>query len=138
MTALRPMNLRPMKERSVRRWGVITVAVLALLLGGCIRVDVNMKVQSNGSGVLSTLLALSDDALKQTSDTGKPEDAFSGVTANKLPKGAHVEAYKQDGFTGVRTVVPFPASNNPGNEIRKATDANAAALGAPPGDPISQ
>jgi hypothetical protein len=91
---------------------------LALLLAGCFRIEVGIRVNDDGSGALSMLMALDVEAFEQLGggselgglDLG--ENPFADFDESDLPPGASVEEYEEDGFSGVRLTVPFEADDD--------------------------
>ena len=89
-------------------------ALCSIALTGCFRVELAIKVNEDGSGVISTLLAIEDQFVDALSDLG----GLSGDSAdieNSLgtlfedaPPNAVVEEYSEDGFTGQRMTIEVP------------------------------
>ena len=116
----------------LRRWALLALLASAVVCTGCIRVEIGIRVNDDGSGAISILSALDAEALSTLSaldaedqrafgedDGGEIESPFSDLDAADLPPGATVEAYDEDGFIGVRASVPFAA----GDDIPDAIEA---------------
>ena len=95
--------------RLLSRAGAGRLRGLALLLGltafamtGCIRYELAISVNDDGSGVLGTIVAISD-AFAQA--TGASTEEF--VSPDDLPPNVDVSEYRQDGFTGIELGIPF-------------------------------
>ena len=86
--------------RSARRTArapALLLAALALALSGCIRVDLAIRVDEDGSSSLSGILAYSDALAAMAGDAAGELIDGSGLAA-----GAAVEDYRADGYRGVR------------------------------------
>lgn len=81
---------------------VLLLAVTAFAMTGCLRYELSISLNDDGSGALGQLLAISDAF---AAATGTGTDAF--IPADAFPPGTDVEVYSQDGFTGVEVGVPF-------------------------------
>ena len=105
----------------LRRWALLALLASAVVCTGCIRVEIGIRVNDDGSGTLSILSALDAEALRALGEDGgaEIENPFSDLDAADLPPGAAVEAYDEDGFIGVRASVPFAA----GDDIPDAIEA---------------
>ncbi len=115
----------------LRRWALLALLASAVVCTGCIRVEIGIRVNDDGSGVISILSALDAEAMRAFAEDGgaEIEGPFSDLDAADLPPGATVEAYDEDGFIGVRASVPFPAGDD-------VNDAIAAVL-SDAGDDLS-
>lgn len=82
----------------------LLLALLAVALTGCIRVQLTFTVHEDGSGVVGMLMAVDEDLLGLTGESA--EDVL-GAAAD-LPAGATTETYQQDGFVGQLVTVPVP------------------------------
>ena len=90
--------------RGRSRWTALLLAVLALALTGCIRVQLTFTLHDDGSGTVGMLMAV-DEAL--LSLTGESAEDVLGEAAD-LPAGATTEVYEEDGFVGQLVTVPVP------------------------------
>ncbi len=90
---------------AIRRMRALTLllAITAFSMVGCIRYELGFTVNEDGSGAMNVLLAISDQV---TAMTGMSTEDALGLDPADLP-GADVEAYSQDGFTGVQLSIPF-------------------------------
>lgn len=89
-------------SRSVRTLALL--ALTALTTFGCIRAEIAITVNEDGSGVLEYTVALSDAFLGLAEATG--DDSFS-VQDEDLPSGAEVREYSEGGYSGFIASVPF-------------------------------
>lgn len=108
-----PAALKPQTPYSVvmtcafrgrSRWSALLLAALALALTGCLRVQLTFTVHDDGSGTVSTLMAVDETLLALT---GESADDILGEVGD-LPEGAVVEAYEEDGFVGQFVTVSIP------------------------------
>ena len=86
------------------RWTALLLAVLALALTGCIRLQLTFTVHDDGSGRVDTLVAVDETLLALSGESA--DDLVSDLA--DLPEGSTVEAYEQDGFVGQLASVPIP------------------------------
>ena len=77
---------------------LVGVAALALLLAGCLRVDMDVEVSPENTVSGTAVLAI-DESLVELSGQSA-EELFSDVDQSELPNGASVESYSEDGFVG--------------------------------------
>ncbi len=90
------------RARPLRAGLLLTLG--ALVLTGCLRVQLTFTVHDDGSGVVSTLFAVEETLLALT---GESADDILG-DAGDLPAGAVVEVYEEDGFVGRFVTVSVP------------------------------
>lgn len=85
------------------------LSVVALLASGCIRLNVDIEVNEDGSGTASIIQAFNVKALSDFAG----EDAIAvledpeTLIPTDLPDGVEAEVYDQDGFTGLRFTTEF-------------------------------
>ena len=97
---------------------VLLLAAVALILVGCIRAEISIKVNEDGSGEVSVLAAFDVEVFEAfTEDLGGAAGSselptFSDIAEADLPPGASVEEYDEDGFTGARLTIPFEATDD--------------------------
>ena len=89
-------------RRSLRT--ALLLAVLAVALTGCFRVQLTFTLHDDGSGTVGMLMAV-DEALLALS--GESADELLGEVDDLL-EGATVEEYQEDGFVGQLVTVPVP------------------------------
>jgi len=111
---------------------LLATAAIAVLAAGCIRSDLTVSVNDDGSGTYSAIVAfnpkafaqfaqlagenasqLGDDPCKEIRDSAKENQA-------ELPTGAKVENYSDGDFCGVKITAPFASGDNPSEAISKA------------------
>ncbi|MDE2990073.1 MAG: hypothetical protein OXU21_03260 [Chloroflexota bacterium] len=80
----------------------LLTALCAIVLTGCIRVEMSFTVDEDGSGAVEMVVAV-DESLLTAADES-PDDMLGDV--DDLPPGAVVDAYREDGFVGQRITVP--------------------------------
>lgn len=96
---------------------LLFLVAATLLLSGCIRAEISIKVNEDGSGEVSVLAAFDQEAFEDLAEdfgdgatTEVP--SFSDLDESNLPPGARVEEYDEDGFTGARVTIPFGAGDD--------------------------
>ena len=106
---------RIVQRRGARTLLPLLLVAAALGLVGCIRAEVSIKVNEDGSGVVSALAAFDKEMLEEIAEnlgdgviTEVP--LFGGIDQADLPDGATVEAYDEGGFTGIRVSIPVEAT----------------------------
>lgn len=90
------------------------LVAVVVLFGGCVRAEIGIRVEDDGSGTATVLFAFKESMLELMSslDEGESEDfdpkaVFSDVDMSLLPSGTKVVPYEQDGFVGSRITMPF-------------------------------
>ena len=97
------MTWLPTKAGASRLRGlVLLLGLTAFAMTGCIRYELAISINDDGSGVLGTIVAISD-AFTQT--TGASTEEL--VPPGDLPPNVDVSEYRQDGFTGIELAIPF-------------------------------
>lgn len=81
---------------------VLLLAVTAFAMTGCLRYELSISINDDGSGVMGTVVAISD-AFTQLSGVSSEEL----VPTEDLPPNVEVREYRQDGFTGIGLGIPF-------------------------------
>ncbi|MGE0227031.1 MAG: hypothetical protein AB7I38_10285 [Dehalococcoidia bacterium] len=90
------------------------LVMVVALLSGCVRAEIGVHVEEDGSGTATVLFAFEESFIDLMSslDGGSgeefdPEDVFSDIDPSDLPEGTEVERYEADGFVGSRITMPF-------------------------------
>jgi hypothetical protein len=100
----------------VKPWlRLVPLLALTVIVAGCVRVDLAIKVQDDGSGTLSMLAAVNSQLLSLVQSAGESAaNPFDQLTqdSSALPPGAKVEPYSQDGYVGARMTFPFAAGDD--------------------------
>ena len=97
------MTWLPTKAGARRLRGlVLLLGLTAFAMTGCIRYELAITVNDDGSGVLGTIVAISDAFTQATGSS--TEDLVPG---DDLPPNVDVREYRQDGFTGIELGIPF-------------------------------
>jgi len=130
-----------------RRLLVLLVAALVLLTTGCIKVDVAIDVNDDGSGAIRTVQAVDVDALAQSGVGGfQPGDLVPD--GGNLPGHVTASRYRQDGFEGVELRADFADLDELDSRLQDMADAFIATFEAggaepstgaepPPGDSLA-
>ena len=135
----------------MRRFAVV-LAMVAFVATGCIRSDLNIQVNDDGSGTYTLLFAVNPKALSGLSGLGalgggsgsggtvpnaadlckelQSAESVGGGSGDPLPKGAKVENYNDGDFCGVRITVPFAAGDDVGRSIQEATGGLESSVGS--------
>ena len=69
---------------------------------GCLRFEMAISINDDGSGVFGTIVAISDEFTEATGASSE-----EGIPTDDLPPGAEVSEYREDGFTGIELAIPF-------------------------------
>lgn len=95
---------------------LVSLAMLAAVLGGCVQAEVAVRVDDDGSGTASVLFAFDKSLLELLGSFGQgdsssegfdPKSVFDGVDKTQLPPGTTVEPYEGGDFVGARITAPF-------------------------------
>lgn len=108
------------------------VVLLAYVLSGCIKLDVDMEVNDDGSGTLRLISALDVERIEGLADSfGEGAETTEGpsireqvedIDPAELPEGATVEYYDDGTFQGVELTVEF----GPGTDLGSLLDEGLA------------
>ena len=101
----------------MRRLTLLLVAPLAaILLTGCIRIEIAMRVADDGSGTISFLSAIDSSAMGALGalgpGVGDITSSFTEVDDSTLPPGGTAELYQEGTFVGSRVLIPFASSGD--------------------------
>ncbi len=111
---------------------LLATVVVAVLATGCIRSDLTVAVNEDGSGTYVAIVAFNPKAIGQLAQLGgqstgglgedpcKEIRSSANENQDKLPSGAKVENYSDGDFCGVKITAPFAAGENPSDAISKA------------------
>jgi hypothetical protein len=104
---------------------VVATATLTLLLAGCVRVNMDLKVAEDDTVSGSAVLAVDEGVLSLSGQSA--DELFRQVPVSDLPPGTSVDPYEEDGFVGQEfTFEAIPISEFSGDQALGAT-----------GDPLS-
>ena len=114
-----------MTARHFGRWLPVALltALCAIVLTGCIRVELSFMVDEDGSGTVDMVVAV-DEALLALSEES-PDDLVGNL--DDLPPGAVIEVYREDGFVGQRMSVPVPDMEQAAESLGGVDDMTDAA-----------
>ena len=102
----------------------LLLAVTAFAMTGCLRYELSVSLNDDGSGVIGTLVAISD-AFTELSGASTEEL----VPTEQIPPNVEVSEYRQDGFTGIQLGIPFA------NEAQLGLITAGMSAGAGVGEP---
>ncbi len=120
-----------MHRRLKLRWPLAALLALGVLATGCIRAEIAIRVNEDGSGTVSVLTAFDRsfmEAFGEDDASGGGTFELSGLTEvdeSELPPGASVEPYEEGDFVGVRVTVPFES----GDDVAASIDRIFAGTG---------
>jgi hypothetical protein len=103
------------------------VAVMALVLAGCFRVQMNVEVSPENTVSGDAVIAVDESLIELSGQS--PDQLFEDMDLSDLPPGAEAERYEEDGFIGQRITfaeVPLEdftsgdslTAGGPGEELR--------------------
>src|SRR6476661_174486 len=126
---------RPIPWAAVnRRLLVLLVAALVVLTTGCIKVDVAIDVNDDGSGAIRTVQAVDVDALAQSGVPGfEPGDLVPD--RGNLPDQVTASRYREDGYEGVELRAEFSDLDELDSRLQDIADAFVATFEAGGGGP---
>jgi hypothetical protein len=111
---------------------LLAALVVVLVATGCVRSDLTVSVNDDGSGTYSAIVAFNPKAFADLAktmgetDTGMGDDPCKELrdSANEnkadLPTGAKIENYADGDFCGVKITAPFKAGENPAEALEEA------------------
>jgi hypothetical protein len=105
--------MRPTKEKSMNRRVLVLLSVLVLLTSGCITIRIDTRINENGSGSKSFVLAFDKSVMSMmesmAEDSGASVDDFWAEVRDGADtiQGATVEDYSDDESEGIKVAVPF-------------------------------
>ena len=121
----------------------VAVAVVALLSASCIRVDVGIQVNDDGSGTVSFVTAIDSSAagslaksLGGTESSSGAGPDFTNLDKSTLPEGSTVEPYKDGKYEGARVTTPFRTGDDIAaivNEVSSSTSSAETGAGSDTG-----
>lgn len=98
----------------------LAYATIALLLAGCVKVDMNLEVSPENTVSGEAVLAV-DESLVELSGQS-PDQLFQDLDLSDLPDGASVEPYEDGGFIGQQVnFASVPLSEFSGGETLGAS-----------------
>lgn len=111
-----------------RRLGILLIGLAASLLAACADIEVEVALDDDGSGTLTTAVSFDRDLLDGLSD--EPASAASllrdaGLDASTFPAGVIYEPVETEDRVGLRLQIPFEA----GDDTPRAIDRAFASLG---------
>ncbi len=80
----------------------LLLAVTAFAMTGCLRYELSISLNDDGSGVVGTVVAISDAFTELTGATTEELVPTEGLSPD-----VEVRQYSQDGFTGIELGIPF-------------------------------
>ena len=95
------LSLPETRARRLRGFAVL-LGLLAFAMTGCLRYEMGIVVNADGSGTLSSIVAISDKFAEASG--ARPDEA---IGTEGLPRGAEVREYREDGYTGIAFSLPF-------------------------------
>ena len=110
---------------------LLLAPLAALVLTGCIRAEIAIRVNEDGSGTVSLLTAVDGSVLAAFASgeggsglgdlvgDGDIASAFTDIDEADLPSGASVEAYEDGDFVGARVTVPFAAGDDVASALER-------------------
>ncbi len=120
-----------MHRRLRLRWPLAALLALAVLATGCIRAEIAIRVNADGSGTVSVLTAFDRSFIEASGGDDAPDggafdlSSLTEVDESELPSGASVEPYEDGDFIGVRVTVPFES----GDDVAASIDRIFAGTG---------
>ena len=88
---------------------VLLLSLAALAMTGCIRFELSIAVNDDGSGVLGYTVAISEEFAELDDSMGGGMSIEEGLNLEDadLPPGAEAREYSEEGYRGVVVSVPF-------------------------------
>ena len=117
----------------MRKRLLVVLPLLVFACTGCIRADFAIRINEDGSGTVSALLAVNRELAGALTpglggDAGAAADfalSPSEIDPADLPAEALVEEYRDGDFEGVRITVPFTEGTNVADRLSEVIRASA-------------
>ena len=87
-----------MTERIRKAARPLAYGMVALLLAGCVKVDMNLEVSPENTVDGEAVLAVDQSLIELSGQS--PDQLFQDLDLSDLPEGATVEPYEDEGFVG--------------------------------------
>ena len=84
--------------RTRRLWRVLGSAALAVLLGGCFKVNMDLDVTAENTVSGTAVVAVEESLLELSGQN--VDQLFADMDLSDLPPGSKAEPYEEDGFVG--------------------------------------
>ena len=110
-------------------WPLAALLAFAVVASSCVRIEIAIRVNDDGSGTVSVLAAgdrsfaeaLGDDA--GAGGGAFDLSAFTEIGQGELPPGASVERYEDGDFVGARITMPFESDADVAASIERTFTA---------------
>lgn len=116
----------------------IALVAVSLLSASCIKIDIGIHLNADGSGTVSFLTAV-DSTLTDslTSSLGGSASStgtdFTSIDKSKLPPGATVTPYSQGKFKGEQVTAPFKSADDLAGIIEQISASSGSSSDTPTG-----
>ncbi len=102
---------------------LLMLPAILLVSAACIRSEIEIRVNEDGSGTAAVLFAFDRATLEALAEGEEIPDPTEDIDPADLPEGAVVEAIDTEQEIGVRVEIPFAASADVGAAIDEAFGA---------------
>ena len=94
----------PYQRQRLRRSLALLLCVVSILMAGCIRYELTVLVQEDGSGEVRLIAAVAEEWLDDV-PSGRP--GAIPADGEEIHRNARFAEYEQDGFIGYLVTIPF-------------------------------
>ena len=107
-------------------WPLAALLAFAALASSCIRAEIAIRVNDDGSGTVSVLTAFDRSLMEAFGEdaaaagAGFDPSVFTEIDEAELPPGASVEPYEDGDFLGTRVTIPFASDADVAASIERA------------------
>lgn len=118
----------------------IAMLAISLLSASCIKIDIGIHVNADGSGTVSFLTAIDSTVAGTLSSSfggsagsATPGSDFTSIDRSKLPAGATVTPYSQGKFKGEQVTAPFKSAADVAGIIEQISASSGSSSDTPTG-----
>lgn len=116
----------------------VALIAISLLSASCIKVDIGIHLNADGSGTVSFLTAVDSTVADSLSSSfggsaGSTGTDFTSIDKSKLPPGATVTPYSQGKFKGEQVTAPFKSADDLAGIIEQINASSGSSSDTPTG-----
>ena len=110
-------------------WLVLLLLLVGLVTMACIRFEIGIVVNDDGSGIFSYQIAVQEEVLTLGALTGEEIGMPTPEEMEDLPRGSEIMEYREDGYTGFVISLPIDDFTDAGAMEAFLGDLNESGMG---------